>query len=176
MSEENSEVEITKVEDILNSFEIERKNDYNRALANKNVVIAKLKELCIDEVSVKYSGSGDSGDFEKPVVGDSNEDNEYMSDEEYEDTVLAKAKVTILHRASVFDNEAGAWVNNERPQECSLAEAIKDMSYFLLEKHHPGWEINEGSDGTFVIDVDSEKIHLKHTEYFTSSETCEAEI
>lgn len=178
MSEEVNEeaVKVIDAEQMLNSFEIERKNDYNRALANKNVVIAKLKELCINKVSVKYSGSGDSGDFNRPFVGESDDTTEYMSDEEYAETVLAKAQVTILHRTSVFDNEARAWVNTERPQECSLATAITDMTYFLLEKEHPGWEINEGSDGTFVIDVETEKIHLTHTDYFTSSETYEAEI
>jgi hypothetical protein len=178
MSEEIKEeaVEVISAAEMLNSWDIERKNDYNRALANKNVVIAKLKELCINKVSVKYSGSGDSGDFNRPFVGESDDTTEYMSEAEYEETVLAKAQVTILHRASVFDNEAGSWVHVERPQECSLATAIKDMTYFLLEKEHPGWEINEGSDGTFVIDVDTEKIHLTHTDYFTSSETYEAEI
>lgn len=40
---------------------------------------------------------------------------------------------------------------------------IEDWCYRQLEDHFGGWEINEGSDGTFYFDLDKNTIELSHT-------------
>ena len=52
--------------------------------------------------------------------------------------------------------------------------AIEDISYGLLERF-PGWEINDGSSGTIVIDFDKCTVGFNHTEYYTESRDCPEE-
>ena len=47
-----------------------------------------------------------------------------------------------------------------------IREAIENWCYDLLEQHFPGWEINEGSDGTIAIDVVKKTATLQHYEHF----------
>jgi len=35
----------------------------------------------------------------------------------------------------------------------SLNSALEQLTYLALERHHPGWEINDGACGELVIDV-----------------------
>jgi hypothetical protein len=35
----------------------------------------------------------------------------------------------------------------------SLGQALEQLTYLALERHHPGWEINDGACGELVIDV-----------------------
>jgi hypothetical protein len=43
-----------------------------------------------------------------------------------------------------------------------VPESIEDYCYRMLENLHGGWEINEGSQGKFVFDLDSKEITLEH--------------
>ena len=47
--------------------------------------------------------------------------------------------------------------NNER---VTLPAVWEDKLYNILERNHGGWEINEGSEGTFTINNSEEKIEL----------------
>lgn len=47
--------------------------------------------------------------------------------------------------------------NNER---VTLPAVWEDKLYNILERNHGGWEINEGSEGTFTINNAEEKIEL----------------
>ena len=47
--------------------------------------------------------------------------------------------------------------NNER---VTLPAVWEDKLYNILERNHGGWEINEGSEGTFTINNTEEKIEL----------------
>ena len=35
----------------------------------------------------------------------------------------------------------------------SLNSALEQLTYLALERHHPGWEINDGACGELIIDV-----------------------
>jgi hypothetical protein len=39
------------------------------------------------------------------------------------------------------------------PRAQSLGQALEQLTYLALERHHPGWEINDGACGELVIDV-----------------------
>ena len=51
-----------------------------------------------------------------------------------------------------------------------ICEALTDLAYEALEVHHPGWEINEGTFGTFRIEVAENTMTLccnvRTAEYF----------
>ena len=38
-------------------------------------------------------------------------------------------------------------------QSCSLSAALESLAYLALERHHPGWENNDGACGELVINV-----------------------
>lgn len=40
---------------------------------------------------------------------------------------------------------------------------VEDWCYEILERLHGGWEINEGSDGSFFFDLENKTIELEHT-------------
>ena len=44
-----------------------------------------------------------------------------------------------------------------------MPNAIEDWCYNRLERLHGGWEINEGSDGSFTFDFNNMTITLDHT-------------
>lgn len=46
----------------------------------------------------------------------------------------------------------------------TVPESVKDWCYDKLESLYGGWEINEGSRGTFEFDFDDKKITLYHTD------------
>jgi hypothetical protein len=45
-----------------------------------------------------------------------------------------------------------------------LTNQLENWAYEVLESHHPGWEINEGSEGDITIDVVAGKAVLSHGE------------
>lgn len=56
-----------------------------------------------------------------------------------------------------------------------LNEAIRDEAHDYLNTMHGGWEINEGSFGTFKLDVINKKRKLEHNERIESTEYSEDE-
>lgn len=54
-------------------------------------------------------------------------------------------------------DEGTIFPNNENPE---IDEAVQDFAYYLLEQHYPGWEINEGSQGTITIDINCGSVRV----------------
>lgn len=46
--------------------------------------------------------------------------------------------------------------------EVELPASFSDFLYNMLESNHGGWEINEGSQGTFYFDLPKKEITLEH--------------
>ena len=49
---------------------------------------------------------------------------------------------------------------NDGNDKHDLSAVWEDKLYKILEQNHGGWEINEGSDGTFIIDNENQSIEL----------------
>lgn len=172
------------VSDVMTKFEQRRKEKAEKALANKDIVFKALKKLKIKEIELDYAGSGDSGDFHDPHVVDEKlvkkhkdgkiEWDDYQKARSAKDAVLEKNTVTIRVENGVWVD--GKWDENVKDKEMSLKQAITEIAYDLLEKEHPGWEINDGSDGTFTLDVNEGVIRLSHTSYYTESDCTETEF
>ena len=50
-----------------------------------------------------------------------------------------------------------------------LEEAVDAVANTLLDWTHSGWEINDGSQGTFVFSLSDREIVLKHEQFYTES-------
>lgn len=154
--------------DFMEIYKKELEETKAKGETNKDKILAKLKELGITLVTVSYEGAGDSGDFEDAALIPADIEKGVSED------ALSVNTVTILVKESIFKD--GKWEAKQHEKEVPLSVAIQDMTYDLLEASHPGWELNEGSDGHFYIDVENGMVRLSHTNYYTTHEEFETEF
>jgi hypothetical protein len=101
----------------------------------KEAVIPCLRQAGIAKVEVRFDGSGDSGALEEIVC-------------------LDNADGTLVCPEAVLDP-----IPSDRPDETERADpvllpaALESLAYLALERHHPGWENNDGACGELVINV-----------------------
>ncbi|MGI9376483.1 MAG: DUF6878 family protein [Tsuneonella suprasediminis] len=58
----------------------------------------------------------------------------------------------------------------------SLGQALEQLTYLALERHHPGWEINDGACGELVIDVAEATFVLGCSLRFTATDDHSTEL
>ena len=75
--------------------------------------------------------------------------------------------------AIVPDGDAAAAA--EAKQE-TLNGALESLGYLALERHHPGWEINDGASGALMIDVGTATFTLECSLRYTGSEDHSTEL
>lgn len=120
--------------------------------ANKADLFAVLDGAGIVTVTVAFDGYGDSGQIESvDAIGKDGVSRE-----------LPATSITI--RRALWGEPEPA---NE---EMTVAEAVERLAYDFLGGTHPGWEINDGSFGTFVFDVAAGAITLDCNLRFTAAE------
>ena len=119
--------------------------------SNKATVFSLLKAGGVAVVMVDYNGGGDNGQIDnvlafgaKPESGPTPE------------MALPEGKVTL--RVPSFDNP------NAQEQTFSLREAIEELCWMVLGSRHPGWEINDGGEGVFILDVARGTINARRIE------------
>ena len=57
-----------------------------------------------------------------------------------------------------------------------VREALEQLTYLALERHHPGWEINDGASGELVIDVAEATFVLDCSLRFTATDDHSTEL
>ena len=67
-------------------------------------------------------------------------------------------------------------VAREGKDEVKLASLLEDFAYEALERHHDGWEINEGAFGELLIDVADASFQLDCNLRFTSYDSHSTEL
>lgn len=132
-------------------------------------LLAALRALGATDVTIRYSGSGDSGcvdDVEviRKLDGDPQE-NENLSE------LARQARVLVQERWSRFDHETRQWVNGHDLVEKDLHAALKDYCYDLLGRNFGGWEINEGSDGELHLEVATGEVLVEHNTNIMTQDT-----
>ena len=131
---------------------------------NKNNILAALRTAGVKKCIIRYSGSGDSGNLDEPDFGAG--------------VVVEDVKIEQTHVTMDYDLSGGGFRRTHKvnePRLVGLREAIENLCYSKLEESHGGWEIDEGSQGSFVIDVEAGTIEWHHetniVEIETSGET-----
>lgn len=145
---------------------------------NKNNILTALRAAGVKECTIRYSGSGDSGNLEEPDFGAGVPFEFTSSHSSADDVKIEQRNVTIGYDIS---GERLSWTTFARtykvsePKTVGLREAIENLCYAKLEDSQGGWEINDGSQGSFVIDVEAGTIEWHHetniVEVETSGET-----
>jgi hypothetical protein len=101
----------------------------------KTAILPRLLEAGIARVEIRFDGCGDSGAVEECACLDA-----------------AGAAIPCLDVA-LMEGHADSVDRNGFEQLQSLGQALEQLTYLALERHHPGWEINDGACGELVIDV-----------------------
>lgn len=101
----------------------------------KAAILPRLQDAGIARVEIRFDGCGDSGAVEECACLDA------------AGAAIACPNVTIVEEEAVNSHgDASAELQ-------SLGQALEQLTYLALERHHPGWEINDGACGELVIDV-----------------------
>lgn len=122
----------------------------------KQAVIPSLRTANIASVEIRFDGYGDSGAVDEIACRDAS------------GQALACPDVAIDVASPDGPEDPG-----EIRQEL-LQSALESLTYLALERHHPGWEDNEGAAGTLEIEVatqtfmlDCKVRYIEHDDYYT---------
>jgi hypothetical protein len=107
----------------------------------------------IARVTVDFDGEGDSGQIEDIAA----------LDPAGKPIKLPPDQLTV--ETAKFDGTGADTAT--RP----LRDVIENLCYELLEEHHDGWEINDGSFGAFEFDIPHRSVTLTFNGRFTDFET-----
>jgi len=145
---------------------------YADSLDNLNNDIDNLSyqriEIRIDsfhkEISVNheffYYGRGEENSIDYDSEQDKERFNKWM-DEDLKDVEVPSGGILRLDYNGGGDS---GYINNEfQPTGDEVPAGIEDWCYQQLESHFGGWEINEGSDGSFLFDFNNLVVTLSHT-------------
>ncbi len=124
----------------------------------KQAVIVPLRQAGIARVEIRFDGYGDSGAIEEIVCRDATGE------------ALACPDIAIEIRPGDTSDESGE-VRHE-----PLRAALESLGYLALERHHPGWEINDGATGELDIDVAAASFMLECSLRYTATEDHSTEL
>ena len=124
----------------------------------KQALIPLLRQAGIASVEIRFDGYGDSGAIEEIECRDA------------AGQALACPEMFV---AIVPDGDAAA---AGEPKQETLNGALESLGYLALERHHPGWEINDGATGELVIDVAAASFMLECSLRYTATEDHSTEL
>lgn len=130
---------------------------------------ALFDEHRIMEVTVRYSGSGDSGQAEDAMVS------------EMEEGATETSNVLHRHVLKVMQNRA-VWVEEETrfkdmvvEVEVTPAVELMCIAEEVVYANWPGWENNEGGFGTVRFQRQDYRISVSHAYYVTNEDYAEVD-
>lgn len=124
----------------------------------KQAVIPHLREAGIARVEVYFDGYGDSGAVEECTCFDTDGKGVLCPD--------------VVVEAGPDDDTGDA----AHGHPVSLFSALESLAYLALERHHPGWEINDGASGALVINVAEASFMLDCSLRYTAHEDHSTEL
>ena len=123
--------------------------------ANSKLLFDTLQETRVATIEVTFNGCGDSGQIENVIYED------HRGKEVSEPKLVVKGSFTGKHHE--WDDHKKTFVE-VGGGEGKVRDIVEQVCYDKLEASHGGWEINEGSYGTFVFDVLNRKVNLEFNE------------
>ncbi len=124
----------------------------------KTVILPRLQDAGIARVEIRFDGCGDSGAVEECACLDA-----------------ACAGIPCPDE-TLLEGEAGSVDRTGSREPQSLGQALEQLTYLALERHHPGWENNDGACGELVIDVAEATFVLDCSLRFTATDDHSTEL
>jgi len=117
--------------------------------ALKATLLTLFKMHDIARIEIRFDGYGDSGAIEQ---------------------------TTFFDTSGIVIECPDIEVPREGRDVVKLASLLEDFAYEVLERHHDGWEINDGAFGELLIDVAEENFQLDCNLRFTSYDSHSTEF
>lgn len=124
----------------------------------KGVIIPALQTTGITRVEIRFDGCGDSGAVEGCVCYN------------VAGAAVPCPEVTVEPFRGL---DAEAHHDAEHP---TLAGALESLTYLALERHYPGWEINDGAYGALMIEAAKANVILDCSLRFTATDDHSTEL
>jgi hypothetical protein len=126
---------------------------------NKQVLLEALRSIGVKQVTVTYSGCGDSGQIDDVEA-------------QPEAAPLTPVQVELAKREANWDAISGKWLEALVLRPLDLPTALADFCDAAVEATgHEGYQNHDGGQGTLTIDVDEGVVTLEHTDFYTESDT-----
>ena len=163
----SKKIKMPKMDDIMAQIKADQLKKADRVKYHANLLFDTLAQTKVSSIEVSFEGCGDSGQIEAVDYTDANGKG---IDETYLDKVIVKGSAkTSYHK---WDEKKKKMVLTEA-KEGNVREIIEEICYDKLGASHGGWEINEGSYGTFYFDVSTRKVRLEYNERIEEVRTSE---
>jgi len=163
----SKKIKLPKMDDIMAQIRADQIKKADRVKYHTNLLFDTLAQTKVSTIEVDFEGCGDSGQIEAVDYTDSKGKG---IDEAYLDKVIVKGSAkTSYHK---WDEKKKEMVLTEA-REGNIREIIEEICYDKLGASHGGWEINEGSYGTFYFDVSTRKVRLEYNERIEEVRTSE---
>jgi hypothetical protein len=163
----SKKIKMPKMDDIMAQIKADQLKKADRVKYHSNLLFDTLAQTKVSFIEVSFEGCGDSGQIEAVDYTDANGKG---IDELYLDKVIVKGSAkTSYHK---WDEKKKKMILTEA-KEGNVREIIEEVCYDKLGASHGGWEINEGSYGTFYFDVSTRKVRLEYNERIEEVRTSE---
>ncbi|NDA90214.1 MAG: hypothetical protein EBY20_04815 [Alphaproteobacteria bacterium] len=163
----SKKIKLPKMDDIMAQIKADQLKKADRVKYHSNLLFDTLAQTKVSSIEVSFEGCGDSGQIESVDYTDANGKG---IDEAYLDKVIVKgSERTSYHE---WDEKKKQMVLTEA-REGNVRGIIEEICYDKLGASHGGWELNEGSYGTFYFDVSTRKVRLEYNERIEEVRTSE---
>jgi hypothetical protein len=163
----SKKIKMPKMVDIMAKIKADQLKKKDKVKYHSNLLFDTLAQTKVSSIEVSFEGCGDSGQIEAVDYTDANSK---RIDEAYLNKIIVKgSEKTSYHQ---WDEKKKMLVKTE-PREGNVREIVEEICYDKLGASHGGWEINEGSYGTFLFDVAGRKVTLEYNERIEEVRTSE---
>jgi hypothetical protein len=163
----SKKIKMPKMDDIMAQIKADQLKKADRVKYHANLLFDTLAQTKVSSIEVSFEGCGDSGQIEAVDYTDANGkgiDEAYLNK-----TIVKGSEKTSYHQ---WDEKKKEMVLTEA-REGNVREIVEEICYDKLTASHGGWEINEGSYGTFLFDVAGRKVTLEYNERIEEVRTSE---
>jgi hypothetical protein len=163
----SKKIKMPKMDDIMAQIKADQIKKGDRVKYHSNLLFDTLAQTKVSSIEVSFEGCGDSGQIESVDYTDANGKG---IDEAYLNKTIVKGSATTAYMQ--YDEKTKQLVDG-KSKEGNVREIVEEICYDKLGASHGGWEINEGSYGTFLFDVSTRKVTLEYNERIEEVRTSE---
>jgi hypothetical protein len=163
----SKKIKLPKMDDIMAQIKADQLKKADKVKYHSNLLFDTLAQTKVSSIEVSFEGCGDSGQIEAVDYTDANGKG---IDEAYLNKTIVKGSATTAYMQ--YDEKTKQLVDG-KSKEGTIREIIEEICYDKLGASHGGWEINEGSYGTFHFDVAGRKVRLEYNERIEEVRTSE---
>jgi uncharacterized protein YyaL (SSP411 family) len=160
----SKKIKMPSMVDIMAQVKADQLKKADKVKYHSNLLFDTLAKTKVSSIEVTFDGCGDSGQVESVDYTDANGKSLDVSKK------IVKGSLTTAYMQY---SEKTKQLEQGQSKEGTVREIIEEICYDKLGASHGGWELNEGSYGTFFFDVAARKVRLEYNERIEEVRTSE---